>query len=134
MFGFMRKKPKKRRVSKSQPLRQKVSVSQPVRQTELLNKMDAMMIFLRQHDQKLEQHTYSIMDRLAHMGQIKKAASQISSEVETIIREMSQQGLSNPQIVSRLVETNVCSRASAYRFIKKYLSQMSQVVETNVSH
>ncbi len=132
MFGFTRKK--KKSVSKSQrQVRQKVSVSQPLRQTEVLNKLDAMMIFLRQHDDRLEQHTYSIMDRLQSIGHVKKAASQISGEVETLIKEMSQQGMRHPDIVSKLVETNVCSRASAYRYINKYLSQMSQPIETKTS-
>ncbi len=132
MFEFLRSKPKKaRKVSKSQrQVRQNVSISQPVRQNEMLNKMDAMMIFLRQHDEKLEQHTYSIMDRLANIGQVKRAASQISAEVETLIREMSQQGLRHPEIVSKLVETKVCSRASAYRYIQKYLSQRPETIET----
>ena len=137
-----RKQHKRRRkpVSKSQPFKtsqvyqaSEIKSSQSletVDTNQILARLDVITGFLREHhnvikNQIQETHT-DLKEQLLTIGMAKKIIKHTS--LDKIVLEKLSQGEKKSQIVRQLVETGICSRATAYRVLgRNETSQQSKV-------
>ena len=87
---------------------------------DIVNKLDIMMTFLINFEQKTEHAHFDINERIQHISVMRQTVVKLRQEIDDTIKHMLSQDISSSQIVSTLVEKEICSRATAYRYLQRY--------------
>ncbi|MGD9307363.1 MAG: hypothetical protein PVF79_24100, partial [Desulfobacterales bacterium] len=82
------------------------------RDDEILLKLDAIMTFLRKHD-------LDVKGKLDQMAVARRILKQ--NNLDEIVRQKLSQGMRPRDIVMECVSKEVCSRATAYRYVSRQL-------------
>ena len=111
---FWKKKKKKRTKKRRTNRRYKANAGgqSQRRDDEILLKLDAIMTFLRKHDLDVKEK----LDRMAVARRILK-----ETNLDEIVRQKLSQGMRPRDIVVECVSKDVCSRATAYRYVSRQL-------------
>jgi hypothetical protein len=107
---------KKKKKTKKRKLNLKVDSKSPGqsqrRDDEILLKLDAIMTFLRKHD-------LDVKEKLDQMAVARRILKQ--TNLDEIIKQKLSQGMRPRDIVMECVSKDVCSRATAYRYVSRQL-------------
>ena len=111
---FWKKKKKKKIKKRKSNLKYKANKpgQSQRRDDEILLKLDAIITFLRKHDLDVK----GKMDQMAVARRILK-----QTNLDEIVRQKLSQGMRPKDIVMECVSKDVCSRATAYRYVSRQL-------------
>ena len=92
------------------------------RDDEILLKLDAIMTFLRKHDLDVK----GKLDEIAVARRILK-----QTNLDEIVSQKLSQGMRPRDIVMECVSKDVCSRATAYRYVSRQLKLLKVSISSN---
>ena len=113
LLFWKKKKKKKTKKRKPDPKHKANTPGQSQRRDdEILLKLDAIMTFLRKHD-------LDVKEKLDQMAVARRILKQ--TNLDEIVRQKLSQGMRPKDIVMECVSKDVCSRATAYRYVSRQL-------------
>jgi hypothetical protein len=117
---------KKKKKTKKRKLNLKVDSKSPGqsqrRDDEILLKLDAIMTFLRKHD-------LDVKEKLDQMAVARRILKQ--TNLDEIIKQKLSQGMRPRDIVMECVSKDVCSRATAYRYVSRQLKLLKVSIRSH---